>query len=89
LAFRTVRESVHNTIKHAQAQTLRVEITNGTSPFVVEITDDGKGFSPDVPPETGHQGLRLLSDLAADLGAKLEVISAPGDGTLVRLAAEQ
>ena len=88
LAYRTVREAVHNTIKHANAHTLRVEISNGTHPLVVEITDDGKGFSPDIAPGDGHLGLQLLSDLAGDLGAKLEVISTPGEGTLVRLAAD-
>ncbi len=89
LAYRTVREAVHNTIKHADAHTLRVEISNGTHPLVVEITDDGKGFAPDIAPGEGHLGLQLLSDLAGDLGAELEVISTPGEGTLVRLAAGQ
>ncbi len=87
LAYRTVRESVHNTLKHANAQTLRVTLSNGTRPFVVEITDDGNGFSPDIAPADGHFGLRLVSDLAADVGAELRVTSTPGEGTSVRLEA--
>lgn len=87
LAYRTVRESVQNTLKHANARTLRVTMSNGARPFVVEIVDDGNGFSPDVAPGDGHLGLRLLSDLATDLGAELSVVSTPGNGTLVRLEA--
>jgi signal transduction histidine kinase len=87
LAYRTVRESVRNTVKHAAAEHLCIKVSDGTRPFVVEVTDDGKGFSGDEAPESGHFGLRLLSDLARDLGAKLDVVSAPGQGTSVRLEA--
>lgn len=87
LVYRTVRESVRNTVKHAAAEHLYIKVSDGTRPFVVEVTDDGKGFSVDEVPESGHFGLRLLSDLARDLGAKLELVSAPGQGTSVRLEA--
>lgn len=87
LTYRTVRESVRNVVKHAAAEHLWVKVSSGTRPFVVEVTDDGKGFAVDEVPESGHFGLRLLSALAGDLGAKLEVVSAPGQGTSVRLEA--
>jgi signal transduction histidine kinase len=87
LTYRTVRESVRNTLKHAEAEHLCIKVSDGTRPFVVEVADDGKGFSVDEAPESGHIGLRLLSDMARDLGAKLKVVSAPGQGTSVRLEA--
>jgi signal transduction histidine kinase len=34
--------------------------------------------------DAGHVGLRSLSDLVADAGGVLEVLSSPGKGTRVR-----
>jgi signal transduction histidine kinase len=48
------------------------------------VADDGRGFDPDAVPE-GHFGLRLLADLARDAGGRLDVSSAPGAGTVVRM----
>jgi signal transduction histidine kinase len=85
LTYRMVRESIHNTLKHAGARNLRVTISNTTHPLEVEITDDGAGFSAVDDARDGHLGLKLLSDLARDLAADVEVSSIPGRGTSVRL----
>jgi signal transduction histidine kinase len=89
LTYRTVRESLHNTLKHADARNLRVTISNTTHPLEVEIADDGTGFSAGDDPRDGHLGLKLLSDLAGDLEADLEVSSIPGQGTSVRLEVQR
>jgi nitrate/nitrite-specific signal transduction histidine kinase len=51
---------------------------------VVTVADDGVGFTPG-DPQTGHVGMRLLEDVAASVGARLEVSTTPGSGTTVRL----
>ena len=54
------------------------------------VRDDGRGFSPEqalARQREGHLGLRLLRDLAADAGGRLELESTPGEGTTVRLEA--
>jgi len=85
LAYRTVRESLRNVVKHSGAHNVVVTLRDAADSFVVQITDDGKGFSVNERAADGHLGLRLLSDLSAEMNAKLEVESAPGAGTTVRL----
>ena len=55
----------------------------------VEISDDGVGFTPPSSPAEympgGHFGLVGLHERAQLLGAKLEITSAPGKGTQVRI----
>ena len=62
---------------------------SGTSDGVrLEVTDDGVGFAPDDRErrrEEGHVGLSLLEELAARAGGRLEVRSAPGEGTTFAL----
>jgi signal transduction histidine kinase len=52
---------------------------------MLEVRDDGTGFHPQVPVGDEHFGLRGLRDLAAEHGALVTVVSAPGQGTTVRL----
>jgi two-component system, NarL family, sensor kinase len=49
------------------------------------VTDDGAGFDPSRPAAEGHLGLRTLADEAEVLAGVLELTSAPGRGTVLRL----
>jgi len=51
------------------------------------VTDDGAGFDPAAvaPVDRPHLGLRLLDDLAGDVGGRIDVTSAPGAGTTVTM----
>jgi len=89
LVYRVAREALRNVAKHAQATTVRVEVTrapDGGTRLVV--ADDGRGFTA---PERGdretrgHVGLRLLSDLAERAGGRLHVASEPQTGTTIEL----
>ena len=53
----------------------------------LSITDDGNGFVPHdvLTSGIGHFGLRGLRGRAAKIGGKLEIRSAPGEGTTVRV----
>ena len=51
---------------------------------LLEIDDDGKGFDPAASKEKG-QGLSNLEERANSLGGELEVVSATGDGTTIRV----
>jgi signal transduction histidine kinase len=67
-------------VKHARASTATVRITVTDDTVSIEVSDDGRGFDPAaVGPE--HFGLRSMRGRVADLGGRLEVISAPGRGT--------
>jgi signal transduction histidine kinase len=51
----------------------------------LEVTDNGIGFDV-AERHPGHMGLSTMAERAASLGGNLEVHSAPGAGTVVRVA---
>ena len=82
--YRVGQEALANVVKHARASSARVRITAAGGTVSVEVSDDGRGFDPAaVGPE--HFGLRSMRGRVADLGGRLEVTSAPGGGTVLRV----
>ena len=82
-AQRVVVEASWNAVKHAQARNLWLETRRVGSVVIVRIRDDGRGFDTGDPPP--GLGLRYMRRRAAEVGAELDVISAPGRGTSVQL----
>jgi two-component system, NarL family, sensor kinase len=87
LIFRVAQEAVRNAARYSEADSLSVHVVGDNGRVALTVADDGSGFEPDREPagDDGHFGLRLLSELARDAGGSLEVDSAPGRGTTVRL----
>jgi len=88
LIYRTAQEAVRNALQHAEARHVSVSVTRTGDGVVLEVVDDGRGFDrrPDASATAdGHLGLRLMSELAADLDGSLSVDTQPGVGTRVRL----
>lgn len=83
LAFRVVRESLRNVVKHAQATQVSVRVGQHDRALVFEVVDDGVGFDATDPGPQGHLGLRLIRDTVVDAGGTLTVESSPGAGTKV------
>jgi PAS domain S-box-containing protein len=82
--YRIAQEALTNAIRHAQARSIVLTLSTAGRALALEVRDDGCGFDP------GHhrgQALGLLSmeERALALGGRLEVKSAPGRGTVVRL----
>jgi signal transduction histidine kinase len=81
--YRIVQESLANVYKHAQASHVEVRLGYLQGEVQLQIMDDGHGFEPGEEP-TGH-GLNNLAERARELGGRLDVASAPGQGTCVTL----
>jgi signal transduction histidine kinase len=84
--YRIGQEALHNVVKHARASKASVRLARDNGSFVLEVADNGVGF------ETGHSfpghmGLVSMSERAQSIGAELQVESAPGKGTKVKLRA--
>ncbi|MBI4260493.1 MAG: GAF domain-containing sensor histidine kinase, partial [Actinobacteria bacterium] len=79
------REALSNVGRHAAASTCRLSLHREDSVAVLEVDDDGTGFDP-ARVRGGGQGLRNLRERAASLGGSVDVRSAPGEGTTVRIA---
>jgi signal transduction histidine kinase len=81
--FRIVQEALGNAVRHSRARQVWIGMSMRGDRLVVEVRDDGIGFDP----RSADDGLGLggMRDRAALLGAKLEIRSRPGGGTIVRL----
>jgi signal transduction histidine kinase len=85
LFFRTAQEALRNVVKHASARRVDVEVRRDDTGATLLIQDDGAGFDPMAGQDGAHFGLRVLRDLAREAGGDLEIDSAPGRGTKIRL----
>jgi signal transduction histidine kinase len=88
LLYRVAREAVRNTIKHAGASRATIALTAPAGGRRLVVADDGRGFTPadrERRGGEGHVGLSLLESLVAQAGGRLEVQSAPGEGTTLTL----
>jgi signal transduction histidine kinase len=88
--FRIVQEATNNALRHAHATSIDVTLTMRPGDVRASIRDDGSGF--DVAEararslRTRRLGLASMRERAALHGGALDVVSAPGRGTHVRVS---
>ena len=84
--LRITHEAVQNALRHARAEHVIVRVTPRDGGMTVEVTDDGVGFDPDAADiRSRHLGLTSMEERARELSGRLQIHSAPGVGTTVRL----
>lgn len=72
-----------NSLRHARARKTRVSLAFAGDHVRLEIADDGAGFDRSAPSD--GNGLRNVAFRAQELGARLEILTAPGEGTRLRV----
>jgi signal transduction histidine kinase len=83
--YRLALEAITNAVKHAHATHIDVRLAAPAEDRLeITITDDGTGFDTDAA-HPGHLGMTTMRDRAAAAGARMNIISAPGAGTTVRV----
>lgn len=87
-ALRVVREAVLNAQRYSQADEVSLRFEEAGGEIRLTVADCGVGFDPEAKPGDGrpHFGIKIMRARAARLGGRLELQSAPGRGTVVRLA---
>lgn len=83
-----VAELIGNAAKHAAPTVVRVDLRGVADGVGLQVTDDGSGMTPADrihAEETGHIGLRSLNRRIQAVGGRLQIRSAPGRGTSVRV----
>ena len=86
LVFRGAQEAVRNTLSHSKAEHVDIAVTDHGEAVRLTVSDDGTGFVPATPAVADdHVGLRLLAELARDVGGHLDVQSSPSHGTTLVL----
>lgn len=80
--YRILQEIINNTIKHAQASTLQIELRKNKDRFTVSTSDNGKGFDYDKKAGEGSGlGLHNLLSRIEMIGGKMIVDSKKYYGT--------
>jgi signal transduction histidine kinase len=83
--YRTAQEAITNAANHAGAKNLSVNIDAVRGKIILGVIDDGIGFEVTDAGGGDHFGLSVMRERAQINGGKLDIISRPGDGTIVRL----
>jgi two-component system, chemotaxis family, CheB/CheR fusion protein len=89
--FQVVRELLFNVVKHAGVLEATVRLRRAEGSIELEVSDEGAGFDPQEaePSRSGRTGLGLFSvrERIRLVGGTLEIDSAPGKGTHIRITA--
>jgi PAS domain S-box-containing protein len=89
LLFQSVRELLFNIVKHAQVQEARLEVRRRDGHLHIVVSDQGVGFDPATAHSTslGGLGLSSIRQRLEYLGGCVGIVSAPGQGCRITLAA--
>lgn len=78
-----VKETVHNSIKHAQAAEVILAVAYKGSVLTISVQDDGCGFTPAA--QNAGNGLHNMKQRLASIGGACRIVSEPGGPTRVEM----
>ena len=89
--YRIAQEALHNAVKYADAQTIRITLQQDARKLVLAVEDNGKGFSVKPSPKDGQilpivNGLDNMRTRARLLNGELRITSTPKKGTSVKVS---
>lgn len=82
--YRIIQETLNNIMKHARAKRVWLDMSHEAGSFNLCIRDDGRGFEPNLVP-SGHMGLKIMQERAAEIDATLVIDSTINEGTVLTL----
>jgi|GEM_PF-1510264 len=88
ILFALGRELLCNAIRHAHARQVRLAVTRRAGSVTLEVADDGVGIAEGRVREAlldGHIGLSAVKERAEALNGSLQIDTAPGAGTRIRV----
>jgi signal transduction histidine kinase len=85
--LRITQEALTNVRRHASASEVEVKLKNTSQSVEMTIRDNGQGFDlldlENAPP--GYHGLNIIKERAEGLGGTVNISSAPGKGTEIKV----
>ena len=82
--FLILQEALTNIVRHAHAKSAQLLVERDGLRVCFTVDDDGSGFDPSKV-STGHYGLAIMRERAAQIGASLVVCLREGIGTRLTL----
>ena len=83
--IRIVQEALSNIRKHSEATQGWVSCYENSGDLVLEVRDNGRGFTPEDVPAPSRHGLQGMRERAELIGADFQIISCPREGTTVKM----
>jgi signal transduction histidine kinase len=85
--YRIVQEALNNTIQHAKASSVKIEVEFRQNELGIIIEDDGIGFDRETARRAfdSHMGLIGINERSKSIGGRLQVSSQIGHGTRLEL----
>ena len=80
-----VQEALNNTLKHANATQVRVNLSADENGLHLEIADNGRGFDLTNLQEHAGLGVTSMQERTRDLGGSFCIDSAPEQGTRIKI----
>jgi signal transduction histidine kinase len=81
--YMLMKEAINNAVKYSASRNIYFTLKNNNGSILAELKDDGKGFDTRHPKE--GNGLNNMKARAEELNARLDIHSASGEGTCIRL----
>jgi signal transduction histidine kinase len=81
--FLTVKEALHNVVKHAAATEVAMDISINHA-LEISIRDNGKGFA-DVASSPFGNGLKNMRARMLDIHGTFDISASPGSGTTIKI----
>jgi signal transduction histidine kinase len=84
--FLIAREAVSNSLNHASASRIRLELSYSPKELRLTVQDDGVGFETEAAlTKAGHWGFRGMRERARQIGATFTSETAPGCGCTIHV----
>jgi signal transduction histidine kinase len=79
--IRIVAELIQNTVRHAEATRMHIQIDCSEQQICIRVGDNGKGFTYSGAGRQQGLGIRFITEYAASIHAEMLLDTAPGRGT--------
>jgi PAS domain S-box-containing protein len=83
--FRVVQECLTNIVRHAQATEVTITLFARPDELMVAVSDNGQGFTYSRAIHLRSVGLAGIHERVRGIGGELDIQTAPGEGTVVRV----
>jgi signal transduction histidine kinase len=85
IVYRVLCECINNTLKHAHAKKIKIEVACQNNLLYINYSDDGKGFDKDTI-LASHKGIGLtnMQSRLKAINGNMDIYSIPGSGTTIK-----
>jgi signal transduction histidine kinase len=84
--YYVTQEALNNSLKHANADKVMVDIEVNGKNLMMDIIDDGQGFNLEDAYDRGGMGLVNMHERIKNIDGELRIQSKPGEGTKIEVS---